>query len=57
MNKEQRNHRARQLNPQDRLGKAAGDNRANQMNPNHPAPKPANPGNAPQGRAPGSGRP
>lgn len=57
MRRDQQDHRARQLNPQDRLGKAARDNRANQMNPNNPASKPSNPGNAPKGRDSGNRRP
>lgn len=54
MNKATLDHRSRQLNPQDPLGKAARDNGANQMNPNHPASKPSNPGNAPKGRDSGN---
>ena len=54
MNKEQRNYRSRQKNPQDPVGKAARDNRADQKNPNNPASKPSNPGNAPKGRDSGN---
>lgn len=54
MRRDQQAHRSRQMNPQDRLGKAARDNRADQLNPNNPASRPLKPGNAPKGRDSGN---